>query len=130
MLGCRAHDHVDTDAGKMSGCRAFLGPLYGQEGIVVKGLDGFQVERVIIDKKTNRVEGARGWIDCTPTSEGGSDSSTRQRVLIKASLVVVSAGSFHSPALLLQSGIKVSGKTPSLPSSGVLTPHAEPTPRP
>jgi choline dehydrogenase-like flavoprotein len=57
------------------------------------------------------VEGAWGWVNSKSESGGGSDPTTRQRVLIKASLVVASAGSFHSPALLLRSGIKVSGKT-------------------
>jgi hypothetical protein len=78
MIGCRGHDRVDADAGKMSGCRAFLGPLYGQAEVVVKGLDGFEVERVIIDKNTNRVEGAWGWVNSKSESGGGSDPTTRQ----------------------------------------------------
>ncbi|HLZ23255.1 MAG TPA: GMC family oxidoreductase N-terminal domain-containing protein [Ktedonobacterales bacterium] len=55
------------------------------------------VERVLIE--AGRAVGVEGW---APDSETGA----RRRVVVRAPVVVVSAGSVESPALLLRSGLK------------------------
>jgi len=101
-IGCRGHQEVDDALGKMSGCRAFLGPLIddqNSDGPTVRGLGDYHVERVIFDDKDpKRAIGAVGWVGT------GSD---KRRLVVKAKAVVVSGGTLNSPAVLLRSGIKV-----------------------
>jgi choline dehydrogenase-like flavoprotein len=100
-IGCRGHAEVVEQHGKMSGCRAFLNPLLeDKDGPVVKGMDGFEVERVLFsDSKPKRAIGAIGW---------ATRGQAKVKVLVRAKLVVVSSGTLNSPAVLLRSGIKVS----------------------
>jgi hypothetical protein len=100
-IGCRGHTGVDEKAGKMSGCRAFIAPAMKEKnGPVVKGLEGFDVEKVVFDPENpKRASGVVGWVR---RGEG------RRRVLVKAKIIVVSAGTLNSPAVLLRSGVKVS----------------------
>jgi choline dehydrogenase-like flavoprotein len=100
-IGCRGHAEVGEDAGKMSGCRAFVNPLLGDKGgPTVKGMDGFDVERVLFsDSKKKQAIGVLGW---------AQHGQSRVRVLVRAKTVVVSAGTLNSPAILLRSGVKVS----------------------
>lgn len=87
----------------MSGCRAFLNPLMGDKGgPIVKGLDGFEVERILFSDTTpKRAIGVLGW---------AKHGQARVRVVVKARTVVVSGGTLNSPAILLRSGVKVSLK--------------------
>jgi hypothetical protein len=100
----------------MSGCRVFLKPLLeatatakaegssSSSGVTLEGVDGFDIERVLFDdeKKKTRAIGAIGTLDIG--EEGG-----KVRLVVLADRTVISAGTMNSPAILLRSGLKVSG---------------------
>lgn len=95
-IGCRGYQQ-DERTGKMSGHRAFLRPAMESTSLRVNGLDGVEVERVLFEG--DRAVGAIGW----RTTRGKGE-----KVVVNADTVVVSAGTLHTPTILLRSGIKVS----------------------
>lgn len=120
-IGCRGFSEVEGERGKgkMSGCRVFLRPLLdagkdGQRGVHVQGLDGFDIDRIIFADPSDASGlivpaggGQRRAIGAIGTLRDG-ETGERERLLVLADRVVVSAGTLNSPAILLRSGLKVS----------------------
>lgn len=113
------HDTEKPEAGrgKISGCRAFLAPLIEQglkgDGPSVGVITGFEVDEVLWDEEDEeRAVGVVGWLRCDETggtSTGTSTETTREKVCVLAEMVVLGAGTMHTPAILMRSGVKVSG---------------------
>jgi GMC oxidoreductase len=83
-----------------------------QEGPDARGWGvGVFAERVLLQQlqepKGPRKQRAVGVLACDYVNLDGGRGGTKWRILVRAPLVVASAGSIHSPALLLRSGITV-----------------------
>jgi choline dehydrogenase-like flavoprotein len=106
-IGCRGEAGDGGEEGsKMSGCRAFLAPAIAQgersEGPAVKVITGFEVERVLWDDEDEqRASGVVGWYT-------GPREGERKRLVVRAEMVVLAAGTMHTPAILMRSGVQVS----------------------
>jgi choline dehydrogenase-like flavoprotein len=94
-IGCRGYKK-DEIKGKMSGSRAFLQPAM-EGGHSVQALEGVEVEKILFEG--DRAVGAIGW---------RAKRGKKEKIQVKADIIVVSAGTLHTPAILLRSGLQVS----------------------
>jgi choline dehydrogenase-like flavoprotein len=74
-------------------------------------MEGFTVERVLFDEDGVTAIGVEGsWL--SRDEEGGLhkgvEDRTQRKVVIKAKKVILSAGTFWSPVILMKSGVEVS----------------------
>lgn len=92
------------DAGKKGPAESYLIEA-AQAGAMF--MEGFRAEKILFKEGTKVVSGVTGtWTSRDAHLLGGGRETTKRKVVIKASKVIVSCGSLQSPLLLLRSGIK------------------------
>lgn len=118
------HCHLGCGSGVKRGPTVSWLPAAAAAG--AEFMEGFSVERVLFDSDGTTATGIQGtWL--SRDAEGGLDKDvaerTQRNVIIKAKKVIVCAGSFWSPVILMKSGIQVSDciMVPSLRSHSTLT---------
>lgn len=102
-LGC-------SSLGKKGTAVSWL-PAAGDAG--AEFIEGFDVEKVLFDETSDskRATGIRGkWMSRDPDGgvSGPLEKRTTRDVIVRAKRVILSAGSLHSPLVLMRSGLTVS----------------------
>ncbi|KAK7225928.1 hypothetical protein V2G26_013931 [Clonostachys chloroleuca] len=138
-LGWTAAEAPQNTAGKVHDCgQCLLGcgsggkrgptvswlPAAGEAG--AQFMEGFQVDKVLFDEEGNRAVGVEGvWTSRGPNSRLDVPESERiqRKVRVQAKKVIIAAGSFRSPVILMASGIENPqlGKNLHLHPSNVVT---------
>ncbi|KAL7822382.1 GMC oxidoreductase [Trichoderma gracile] len=101
------HCHLGCGSGVKRGPTVSWLPAAAAAG--AEFMEGLSVERVLFDSDGTTATGVQGtWL--SRDAEGGLDKDvaerTQRNVIIKARKVIVCAGSFWSPVILLKSGIE------------------------
>lgn len=103
------HCHLGCGLGEKRGpAQAWL-PAAAEAG--ADFMEGFTVEKVLFDEDGVTATGVQGtWLSRDEQGElhRGVGDRTQRRVVIKAKKVILSAGTFWSPVILMKSGVEVS----------------------
>ncbi|KAK4074791.1 CAZyme family AA3 [Trichoderma aggressivum f. europaeum] len=101
------HCHLGCGLGEKRGPTVAWLPAAADAG--AEFMEGFAVDKVLFDEDGTTATGVEGlWV--ARDADGGVDKDvgqrTQRKVVIKAKKVIVSAGTFWSPVILMKSGIQ------------------------